>query len=101
MIVLIDAPTSRMRINAEFVDLAQKLMALAGGGSNARILLTCHRRFDLMGKMMEKLRTSFPKWSHFCSMMISARQSSLQHSASAQEFVFCSVPPTDKRGCSG
>ena len=97
LVVLIDAATSRAKINTDFLDTAAK-MASRCTSNKTRVIVTVNRRFDLMAKVMDKARVAFPKWQHFCVPVTSKRQQARLMNEHAQEFVFVLAPAMDKRG---
>ncbi len=97
LVILVDAATSRVKTNAELLDLAVKLTQQCGS-SSIRIIITLNRRFDLMSKVMEKIKGTFPKWHTYSVPVMSKRQESRLTNANAQEFVFVITMAGDKRG---
>ncbi len=95
-VVLIDCPTSRKKVNAEFIDMGSQLLRLTT--SQHRMSVTVNRRFDLMAGVNEKLTQTLPKYTHFCVPITSKRQGDTLQSLASQEFVFVSTPRDDKRG---
>lgn len=95
-VILIDCPTSRKKVNCEFIDVASQLIRMTS--KLPRVLIPVNRRFDLMAGVNEKLMQALPKYVHFCVPVTSKRQEDTLQSLASQEFVFVSVPPEDKRG---
>lgn len=50
LVVMVDAATSRVKVNAELLELATRLHAMSSS-NKVRIIVCVNRRFDLMAKV--------------------------------------------------
>jgi len=64
--VLIDAPTSRKGVIAQYIDLAAVFLERSQKPDMFRILTTMHQRYNIFGECYEKLKSKFKAaaWAH-------------------------------------
>jgi hypothetical protein len=80
VIFLIDAPTSRIKVVSEYIDLIQQASA-AGKIDKYVIGVTAGRRYDLLAAIQAKVASSFPKIPAFTSILVAGENQTLRVSS--------------------
>ncbi len=86
---LLEAPTSRMKVLADFIDATKRIVDGLRCKEKVRVVLLVHSRFDQMSNAVLKIGQVWPQWT---ALPVQLAKRALQSRKNRSQFAFLTAP---------